>query len=225
MLRASALAKTIAGTAGTQAPDPSLSWFDPFAVDGTSALLWSAAALLGFYLVVGFALQGYAGVGTDGIGLAGEAASGDALSVVGRAAVGSGFATLMELAVMVSAAACLVAAVLPTARSMLSMGVYGALPPAFARVDGRSGSPVVATVAVGIAAAAVLVVLSIVSDNVLGWALVRKGRDTIADDYGLTTLLGLGGVFVIGVATMLIGVGLMVLWNLRAPAFFRGETL
>jgi len=60
---------------------------------------------------------------------------------------------------------------------------------------------------------------------VLGWALIRNGGDTIADDYGLTTLLGLGGVFVIGVATLLIGVVAMVLWNLRAPAFFRGETL
>jgi hypothetical protein len=37
---------------------------------------------------------------------------------------------------------------------------------------------------------------------VLGWALIRNGKDTAADDYGLTTLLGLGGVFVIGVATL-----------------------
>jgi len=305
-----ALVKIVAGTAGAQAPTPSLSWFDPFSVDGTSALsaglllgiffywgwdgsaavveeaeggaatprralLWSALVLLGFYLVLGFALQAYAGVGEKGIGLAGEAASGDALSVVGGAAVGSWFQTLMELAVMVSAAACLVAAVLPTARSLLSMGAYRAVPTAFARVDGRTGSPVVATIAVGVAVTAVLIVLSIVSNKVLGdaigaivlliafyytlvglaalwtfraevmrsrhdflrkglaplvgtlvlgWALVRNGRDTIKDDYGLTTLLGLGGVFVIGVVTLLVGVALMAIWNTRAPAFFRGET-
>jgi hypothetical protein len=59
---------------------------------------------------------------------------------------------------------------------------------------------------------------------VLGWALYRNGKDTYAKDYGLTTLFGVGGVFVIGVATLLIGIILMVLWNLRAPAFFRGET-
>jgi amino acid transporter len=305
-----ALVKVIAGTAGDQAPTVSLSWFDPFAVGGTStlsaglllaiffywgwdgsaavveeadggvatprrALLWSALALLACYLVLAFALQGYAGVGDSGIGLAGEAAAGDALSVVGGAAVGSWFQTLMELAVMVSAVACLVAAVLPTARSLLSMGAYRALPTAFARVDRRSGSPVVATLAVGVAVAAVLIVLSIVSNNVLGdaigaivlliafyytlvglaalwtfraevlrspgdlltkgvapvvgtvvlgWALVRNGLDTIKDDYGLTTLLGLGGVFVIGVATLLIGVALMAAWRVSAPAFFRGET-
>jgi hypothetical protein len=64
----------------------------------------------------------------------------------------------------------------------------------------------------------------LVGTLVLAWALVRNGRDTIKDDYGLTTLLGLGGVFVIGVATLLIGVVLMAVWNTRAPAFFRGET-
>jgi amino acid transporter len=181
----------------------------------------------------------------------------------------------MDLAVMLSAAAALTASVVPTARALLSMGVYRALPAAFARVDRRSGSPVVATVAVGVAVAAVLVALSIISNNVLGdsisalvlliafyytllgvacvwyfraelrhstgdflakgvtpavgaivlgWALYRNGKDTYAKDYGLTTLFGVGGVFVIGVATLLIGVILMAAWNLRAPAFFRGET-
>jgi amino acid transporter len=232
-------------------------------------------ALLGFYLVVIVAMQAFAGVGTKGIGLANEANSGDVLAIVGGAAVGSGFETLMEIAVMTSAAACLVAAMLPTARGVLSMGAYRAIPEAFARVDRRRGTPVVATAAVGAGVAGVLVFLSIVSNSilgdsisalvlliafyytllglaalwqfrgevlrsghdfvvkgiaplvgtgVLGWALVRNGKDTFADDYGLTSLLGIGGVFVIGVATVIIGVVLMLAWNVAAPAFFRGET-
>jgi amino acid transporter len=306
-----ALVKVAGGDAGPQAIDPSLSWFDPFAIEGAGALsagillaiffYWgwdggatvveeaeggratsrralvlSAVALLGFYLVVTVALQSYAGIGTDGIGLASEDNSGDVLGVVGGAALGSWFEPLMELAVMTSAAACLVAALIPTARSLLSMGTYGAVPPVFGRVDERTGSPVPATVAVGVSVAGVLIVLSIVSNNVLGdsiaalvlmiafyytllglaalwqfrsemwagggafarkglapligtailgWALLRNGRDTAADDYGLTTLFGVGGVFVIGVATLLLGVILMALWNVRSPAFFRGETL
>jgi amino acid transporter len=44
-------------------------------------------------------------------------------------------------------------------------------------------------------------------------------------DYGNTTLLGVGSVFVIGIGTLLLGVVLMVVWNMIAPAFFRGETL
>jgi amino acid transporter len=221
------------------------------------------------------ALEAFAGVGTTGIGLAADANSGDVLAVVGGAAVGSGFQTLMEIAVMTSAAACLVAAMLPTARGVLSMGAYRAFPDAFARVNPRTGSPVVATVAVGVGVAAVLITLSVVSNSILGdsisaivllvafyytmlglaclwqfrgevlrsrgdflsklvapligtgvlaWALYRNGKDTFEVDYGLTSLFGVGGVFVIGIATVLIGVVLMVVWNLRSPEFFRGET-
>lgn len=39
------------------------------------------------------------------------------------------------------------------------------------------------------------------------------------------SLAGVGVVFIIGVASLLFGVLLMALWNLKSPAFFRGETL
>ena len=39
------------------------------------------------------------------------------------------------------------------------------------------------------------------------------------------SLAGIGAVFVIGVLSLLFGVLLMILWNLKAPGFFRGETL
>ncbi|HEX4719475.1 MAG TPA: APC family permease [Thermoleophilaceae bacterium] len=239
------------------------------------ALVYSALALLGFYVIVVVALQAFAGIGTKGIGLGSDAVAGDVLSPIGSAAIGSWFGTAMEFVVMLSAGAALIAALLPTARSLLSMGAYRAAPSVFAKVDERTGSPVGATVGCAIAIASVLIVLSIVSNNVLGdsisaivlliafyytllgiaalwafrkeitrslgdfmskfaapligtvvlgWALIRNGKDTIADDYGLTTLLGLGGVFVIGAVTLLIGAVLMIIWNVRAPAFFRGET-
>lgn len=44
-------------------------------------------------------------------------------------------------------------------------------------------------------------------------------------DYGSTTLWGIGGVFIIGIGALLSGVVLMIIWNMIAPAFFRGETL
>jgi amino acid transporter len=239
------------------------------------ALALSAAALLGCYIVVAIVMEAYAGVGAHGIGLANSENSGDVLAVVGDRVLGSGAGHLMKFAVMLSAAAALTASVVPTARALLSMGVYRALPEPFARVDARTGSPVVSTLAVGLATAAVLVVLSIVSNNVLGdsisaivlliafyytllglacvwyfrrellrsggdllakgvlpaigtgilgWALVRNLKDTYKKDYGLTSLLGIGGVFVIGVATLLIGVLLMLIWNARSREFFRGET-
>lgn len=39
------------------------------------------------------------------------------------------------------------------------------------------------------------------------------------------SVAGVGAVFIIGVLSMVLGVVLMVLWNLKAPEFFRGETL
>lgn len=39
------------------------------------------------------------------------------------------------------------------------------------------------------------------------------------------SLAGIGTVFVIGVLSLVFGVLLMMFWNLKAPAFFRGETL
>jgi amino acid transporter len=239
------------------------------------ALALSAAALLGCYVVITIVMQAYAGVGAHGIGLGNASNTGDVLAVVGDSVLGTGLGHLMKFAVMLSAAAALTASVVPTARAMLSMGVYRALPEPFARVDRRSGSPVVSTIAVGVASAAVLIVLSIVSNNVLGdsisaivlliafyytllglgclwyfrhellrstgdlvakgilpaigtgilgWALVRNLQDTYKKDYGLTSLFGIGGVFVIGVATILIGIVLMLAWNSRSREYFRGET-
>jgi amino acid transporter len=43
--------------------------------------------------------------------------------------------------------------------------------------------------------------------------------------YGSTVLFGVGGAFVIGVGTLVLGVLLMAASNLAAPAYFRGETL
>jgi hypothetical protein len=46
-----------------------------------------------------------------------------------------------------------------------------------------------------------------------------------APDYGNTTIGGIGGVFVIGIGSLLVGVVLMVGYSIAAPDFFRGSTL
>ena len=45
------------------------------------------------------------------------------------------------------------------------------------------------------------------------------------DNASGASLAGVGIVFIVGVASLLFGVLLMILWNLKSPAFFRGETL
>ena len=49
---------------------------------------------------------------------------------------------------------------------------------------------------------------------------------TYADpDYGYTSIGSIGGVFLIGVGSLVLGLVLMFVYQAMAPAFFRGETL
>jgi len=44
-------------------------------------------------------------------------------------------------------------------------------------------------------------------------------------EYGETVLAGVGGVFVVGIGALVLGLLLMVAWNVVAPAFFQGRTM
>jgi len=44
-------------------------------------------------------------------------------------------------------------------------------------------------------------------------------------DYGNTTIFGIGGVFVLGIGSLILGGVLMVVYRFVAPSFFKGETL
>jgi amino acid transporter len=46
-----------------------------------------------------------------------------------------------------------------------------------------------------------------------------------AADYGNTSLGGVGGVFIIGIGSLLVGVVLMYIYSFISPSYFRGETL
>lgn len=67
-------------------------------------------------------------------------------------------------------------------------------------------------------------IIPAIGTGILGWALVHQLIASYKTSFGLTMIFGIGGVFVIGVGAVLIGVVLMVLWNLRSRSFFRGET-
>jgi amino acid transporter len=56
-------------------------------------------------------------------------------------------------------------------------------------------------------------------------AFVKSAIDMWAPDYGATSLGGVGGVFLMGVGSLVLGVVLMIGYNLVAPAYFRGEVL
>ena len=58
-------------------------------------------------------------------------------------------------------------------------------------------------------------------------AFIFSAIDMFSTDYGYTVLLGVGGVFVIGVGSLAFGAVLMIVWFFFAGAkpFFRGESL
>ena len=163
---------------------------DPTRVPGRAAVL-STVILLVTYVVVIVSAQSYAGIGTTGIGLGNPNNQGDVLSVLGGSVFGSsGFGSflthLLLLMVLSSAAASTQTTILPTARTTLAMGVYKAIPSAFARIHRRFLTPTVSTVVMGLASIVLYVILNYISaGSVIADAVSALGV-MIAFYYGLT---------------------------------------
>ena len=60
---------------------------------------------------------------------------------------------------------------------------------------------------------------------ILTGALVQSAIDSFNPDYGTTSMLGIGGVFVIGVGSLLLGAVLMLITSFFMPDYFKGKTL
>jgi Na+/H+-translocating membrane pyrophosphatase len=70
------------------------------------------------------------------------------------------------------------------------------------------------------------VILPAIAAVVLIAVMALEAKNMTDPDYGSgNSFRGIGTVFIVGVIGMLIAVPIMALWNMRAPAFFRGETL
>lgn len=268
---------------------------DPTRTPGRAAVI-STFLLLAIYALVILAAQSFAGVGTHGIGLSNPDNSSDVLNVLGRAVFGNGavgtvFVKLLLLMVLSSAAASTQTTILPTARTSLAMGVYRAIPTAFAKVHKKYLTPSTSTIVMGIVSAILYVVFNylsggqVISDSVTAcgvfialyygttgfvcawWyrkTLTKNTRDLfmqgiipVIGGVILFVLLGwsfyldwldpnggnpaeasytswhltfsphwtLGGVSVLVVFAAVIGLVLMVAYNIARPAFFRGEVL
>ena len=224
-------------------------------------------------LVVIFAI-----VGTAALAFAGPsflaANSGDVLSAMATSVLGSTAGKVLILCVLTSATASTQTTIMPTARAVLSMAAYRAIPARFATTSERFATPTFATVAMGVISAAFYVTMTVVSKNVLADSASATGL-LIAFYYGLTgfacvwyfrrefrhdrrslvvkgilpllgalallgafilsiksylpatssysSFLGMGGVFVIGAGSLVLGVVLMLVARWREPAFFRGD--
>jgi amino acid transporter len=205
------------GAAPAGSVRPSLDWLNPFALSAGSLVdgvllgvfvYWGwdacvtvneesqdarhgpgrAAVVSTLILLVTFVLVSSAGQATAGPGFL-SAHSGDVLSALGARVLGTPWDKLLVLVVLTSTAASTQTTIMPTARTMLSMGRWGALPAALARIHPRFATPSVSTVLMGAVSAVWTIVLLAANpaQSVLGDSITALGF-LIAFYYGLTGL-------------------------------------
>jgi amino acid transporter len=195
--------------------EPTLGWFNPFAVTNFSALdggillavfvYWGwdsgvtvneetedsstapgRAAIVSTFVLVGIYLL----VATAAQAFGGVASLGahptDVLSPLGKGVLGSPLDKLLIIAVLSSASASTQTTILPTARTTLSMARMKAIPKQFGTVNPRFLSPGFSTIWMGVVSTLVYVLLSVTSPvNLIGDAFTSLAL-TIAFYYGFT---------------------------------------
>jgi len=147
---------------------------------GKAAII-STLILLGIYLLVSTAAQAVHGIGF----LTLDQNSGDVLGALGADVLGSPLDKLLIIAILTSAAASTQTTILPTARTLLSMGAKKAVPSYWARINPRYLTPEPATLWMGALSIIWYVGLKLVSENILYDAIAALGL-MIAFYYGLT---------------------------------------
>lgn len=241
--------------------------------------LTSMAIILVTYVVFTIAALAYAGIDPESESSLTHADSiDDVFSSLATGSIGSHGAVVAAIVVGLSAFSATMSTVVATARGLLAMATYKALPARFANVDSATASPKFATWFLGLLTLAIYVVLSLVSESVVQDSVYSVGisiclyymvaafssvayfhRTAFASglrnaleqvilpaigglvllyvmviemihmtdpEYGSgSTLFGIGAVFVVGVVMLFVGVPLMVVWQAKAPTFFRGQTL
>jgi amino acid transporter len=141
---------------------------------GRAALL-CVLSILATYLIVTIAMQMFAGMGTDGLGLKNEDVSDNVFGNLAEPVMGFPLSLVLYLAVLASSAASLITTFLPTSRTLLAMGAYGAMPKRFAHIHPTYKSPSTATFAAGIGAAVFYTVMTILSEKVLTDTILSLG--------------------------------------------------
>ena len=230
------------------------------------------------YVVFSVAALAFAGVdATSPTSLTNPDNIDDVFTTLAGETIGTRGALIAALVVGISAFSATMSTVMPTARGLLSMATYKALPDRFGHVNEASSTPKFATWVIGLTSLAIYCVLDVISDSVVedsvysvGIAIMtyysvvaissvvyfrrtafRSWRTAmgqvilpaigalilipvgILEAYQMAdpetgsgaSLLGVGTAFVVGVFGLALGVILMIVWNLKAPPFFRGETL
>ena len=137
---------------------------------GRAAVL-STLILLGTYGFTAVAALSFPGVG----GLSDEDGATDVLGTLAPEVLNAPLAWFVQLAVALSAIAALLTCAVGSSRPLMSAARHGALPAVFSRVHPEHRTPQFATVFVGVAGAVLLVLLTTVSPDFIGDALLSIG--------------------------------------------------
>ena len=98
--------------------------------------------IVSVYMFVTIGSMMFAGLGKDGIGLGNPEIQDNVFFALARPVLGP-FAILMSMAVLISSAASLQSTFVSPARTLLSMGYYGAMPEKLGQISPRFLTPVV----------------------------------------------------------------------------------
>lgn len=138
---------------------------DPETTPGRAAALTVVSVVL-VYLFVSVGAMAYAGIGTEGLGLANEEIADNVFFALANPVMG-GAAILVSLTVLISSAASLQSTFMGPARTLLAMGHYGAISKRFATIHPRFFTPSVATIDSAIVTSVFYGVMRVVSNSVL----------------------------------------------------------
>ncbi|MFT4212190.1 MAG: APC family permease [Microbacterium sp.] len=156
---------------------------DPDRTPGRAAT-GTVIIIVSLYLLLSVALIMFAGVGDGEYGLGNPDIQSNVFFSLSGKILGP-LAALVSLAVLTSSASSLQSTFVSPARTLLAMGHYGALPPAFAKVHPRFFTPGHATLVSALVASVFYAVMRFVSENVL-WDTITALGMMICFYYGLT---------------------------------------
>src|SRR5438309_1230737 len=143
---------------------------DPNEGPGRSAVV-STLLLVAIYLFVSAGAQSFHGTAF----IANEENAENILNALGKGVLGAVGVKFLIVAVLTSAAASTQTTILPTARTTLSMAIWGAIPSVIGKIHPRFLTPTVSTWGFGLISIAVAVPLILISSVVLELAVVALG--------------------------------------------------
>lgn len=156
---------------------------DPEKTPGRAATI-TVITIVVLYLLISVSLLAYAGISEGDLGLGNESIQSNVFFYLSGPILGP-LAFLVSLAVLTSSASSLQSTFVGPARTLLAMGHYRALPPAFAKVSPRFFTPGYATVVSAIVASVFYAVMRFVSEDVL-WDTITTLGMMICFYYGIT---------------------------------------